>query len=58
MILTNQDLELILECLMRYTDSLEGLENVDAYLLEQKINKFLNGPYIELKSIHGVCGND
>lgn len=58
MILTMDDLRLIQECLMRSTDAVDGDGDADAYILEQKINKFLRGVFIELKSIHGGNSND
>lgn len=58
MTFTYDDLTLIQKCLTRYTDAVDGAENADAYILEQKINKFLAGVFIEIKSIHGVHDND
>ncbi len=58
MTLSEQELRLIQECLTRYKDAVDGAENTDAYILEQKIDKFLRRPYIELKSIRGVHDND
>lgn len=53
MTFTYDDLKLIQECLMRYTDAVDGSENADAYILEQKIHKFLRGLILGLNRYMG-----